>query len=235
MNVSMTRKEFLKCIGLGASAVLCAGTGLGFRNGNERSAGSIEGHVFKGDAPKELWKWSKEGFHYATDGTTVQCQVCPNRCILEPGDRSVCRSKVNVGGKLYSLAYGNPCSVHIDPIEKKPLNHFHPRSLIFSVATTGCSFRCLNCQNWEISQRRPEDVRNTELFPDDVVREAAKRGVPSIAYTYSEPITYYEYMYDTARLARSAGLRNVLVSNGYINREPLVRLCAYLDGANVNP
>ena len=113
----------------------------------------------------------------------------------------------------------------MDPIEKKPLNHFHPGSLIFSIATTGCNFRCLNCQNWEISQKKPEEVQSTELFPQDVVRETLRKESPSIAYTYSEAITYYEYMLDTARLSREAGLKNVLVSNGYINREPLLNLC----------
>ncbi len=124
--------------------------------------------------------------------------------------------------------------MHVDPIEKKPLNHFFPATSIFSIATTGCNFRCLNCQNWEISQKRPEDVRHSELFPADVVREAKERDTHSIAYTYSEAITYYEYMYDTATRAREAGLKNVLVSNGYINKGPLLRLAEYLDGANIN-
>ena len=234
MDKMITRKEFLKSVGLGASAFVCAGAGYGFLGKEDKRPKSVKGHIFKNDAPKKPWKWSIEGFHYATDGTTVQCQICPNRCILEPGDRSICRSKVNIGGKLYSLTYGNPCSIHVDPIEKKPLNHFYPRSLILSIATTGCNFRCLNCQNWEISQMKPEEVRHYELFPESVVSEAKKRKTPSIAYTYSEPITYYEYMYDTAKLAREAGLKNVLVSNGYINRKPLIRLCKYLDGANVN-
>jgi pyruvate formate lyase activating enzyme len=230
----MTRKEFLRLMGLGTSSLLCAGRGYAFWPGKGNRDKSIKGKIFRNDAPSELWKWSIEAFHYASDGTTVQCQVCPNRCILSPGDRSICRSRVNIGGKLYSLAYGNPCAVHIDPIEKKPLNHFYPGTAVFSVATTGCNFRCLNCQNWEISQRRPEDVQNGELFPEDVVRAAKRKNTPSIAYTYSEAITYYEYMYDTARFAREAGLRNVLVSNGYINKGPLLRLAQYLDGANIN-
>jgi pyruvate formate lyase activating enzyme len=234
MDKGITRKEFLKSVGLGASALVCVGTGYGFLGKKDKGLKSVKGHIFENDAPKKPWKWSVEGFHYATDGTTVQCQICPNRCLLEPGDRSICRSKVNIGGKLYSLTYGNPCSIHVDPIEKKPLNHFYPRSMILSIATTGCNFRCLNCQNWEISQMKPEEVRHYELFPEDVVSEANKRKTPSIAYTYSEPITYYEYMYDTAKLAREVGLKNVLVSNGYINRDPLIRLCKYLDGANVN-
>jgi len=199
------------------------------------SEDDIRGHVFKGDAPQELWKWSIEAFHYRKIGSDrVQCLVCPNGCILAPGDRSVCRSKINWKGKLYSLAYGNPCSVHIDPIEKKPLYHFHPQSSIFSIATTGCNLRCLNCQNWEISQVKPESVQFVELFPQQVVDEASKRDIPMIAYTYSEAITYYEYMYDTARLARQAGIRNVLVSNGYINRAPLEKLAEVLDAANIN-
>jgi pyruvate formate lyase activating enzyme len=122
----------------------------------------------------------------------------------------------------------------VDPIEKKPLMHFYPRTPVFSIATTGCNFRCLNCQNWEISQKKPEEVHSVELFPPQVVRAATERRCPSIAYTYSEAITYYEYMFDTAKLAREANLKNVLVSNGYINRDPLQRLCRYLDAANIN-
>jgi len=234
MTKMMTRKEFLKTVGLGASALFCSGTGYGFIGKEGQRGRDIKGDIFKKDGPKKPWKWSIEGFHYATNGTEVQCQICPNRCLLQPGDRSICRSKVNIGGKLYSLAYGNPCSVHVDPIEKKPLNHFFPRTLVFSIATTGCNFRCLNCQNWEISQRKPEELNHHNLFPQQVVEKAKSGGIPSIAYTYSEPITFYEYMYDTARLARESGLKNVLVSNGYINPEPLRRLCKYLDGANVN-
>jgi pyruvate formate lyase activating enzyme len=124
--------------------------------------------------------------------------------------------------------------VNVDPIEKKPLNHFYPGTSILSIATTGCNFRCLNCQNWQISQKRPEDVRHTELFPADVVKTAKGKKTPSIAFTYSEAITYYEYTHDTAKLAREAGLKNVLVSNGYINRGPLLQLAQYVDGANIN-
>ncbi len=234
MSVLLTRKEFLRTIGIGATALFCAGSGYGFLSNRVNNGKSIKGHVFKKDAPSEPWKWSIEAFHYESIGEDVRCAVCPNRCYLSPGDRSVCRSKVNIKGKLYSLTYGNPCSVHVDPIEKKPLNHFYPGTSVFSLATTGCNFRCLNCQNWEISQKRPEDVRFGELFPSDVVRETIRQGSPSIAYTYSEAITYYEYMYDTARLAREAGIKNVLVSNGYINEEPLLELSLYLDGANIN-
>ena len=195
----------------------------------------IRGRVFRNDAPKNLWKWSREGFLYKKiNNNNVVCQICPNQCVLAPGDRSICRSKVNMNGILYSLVYGNPCSVNIDPVEKKPLFHFLPRSKTFSIATAGCNFRCLNCQNWEISQAKPHEVRSYELFPQDVVNEAQRSGVSSIAYTYSEPVTFFEYMIDTARLARENKLHNLLISNGYINQEPLLELCKVLDGANVN-
>jgi len=195
----------------------------------------IRGHVFKGDAPQKLWKWSHEGFLYTKlDNKLVMCGICPNRCLLSPGDRSVCRSKVNMDGVLYSLTYGNPCSVNVDPIEKKPLFHFKPRSKAFSIATTGCNFRCLNCQNWEISQAKPHDVRHHELFPADVIQGARRTGCASIAYTYSEAVTFFEYMIDTARLARDEGIANLWISNGYINPKPLVELCSVLDAANIN-
>jgi pyruvate formate lyase activating enzyme len=122
----------------------------------------------------------------------------------------------------------------VDPVEKKPLYHFHPESKVFSLATTGCNFRCLNCQNWEISQTKPEQVRHQELFPAEAVRKAALSGSASIAYTYSEPTTFFEYMQDIAHGARKAGLKNLWISNGYINRKPLMELCRVLDGANIN-
>ncbi len=233
MNRHITRKQFLKEMGL-LSAFIATEGNCFWRKNKEEEKADIRGHVFKNDAPKSLWKWSIEGFHYTTNGRDVQCMVCPNRCYLTPGDRSVCRSKVNIGGKLYSTAYGNPCAVHVDPIEKKPLSHFYPATPVFSIAAAGCNFRCLNCQNWEISQRKPEEVSHYELFPPDVVKITKEKNIPSIAYTYSEPISYYEYMYDTARLASAEGIKNVLVSNGYINRKPLEDLARYLDAANVN-
>ena len=232
----ISRRHFLYCsAGLMCSAVP-ARAFWPFTAASEASGPvDIRGRVFRNDAPKNLWKWSREGFLYKkVNNNNVVCQICPNQCVLAPGDRSICRSKVNMNGTLYSLVYGNPCSVNIDPVEKKPLFHFLPRSKTFSIATAGCNFRCLNCQNWEISQAKPHEVRSYELFPQDVVNEAQRSGAPSIAYTYSEPVTFFEYMIDTARLARDNKLHNLLISNGYINREPLLALCKVLDGANVN-
>ncbi len=233
----LNRRHFLYCSAayLGSAATAQAFWPFSITKGALSATGGIRGKVFKGDAPKKIWKWSHEGFLYKKlDNNKVRCGICPNRCMLSPGDRSVCRSKVNMDGTLYTLTYGNPCSVNIDPIEKKPLFHFKPRTKAFSIATAGCTFRCLNCQNWEISQAKPHEVRHRELFPEDVIDAALRYDVPSIAYTYSEPITFFEYMIDTARLARENGVHNLLISNGYINRKPLLELCKVLDGANVN-
>lgn len=195
----------------------------------------IRGRVSRGDAPDRPWKWSREGFDYKKfENRQVVCRVCPHRCLLSPGDRSVCRSKVNIDGTLYSLAYGNPCAVHIDPVEKKPLYHFLPGIDVFSLAAAGCNFRCLNCQNWEISQVKPEAVRHSTLFPEQVVREAQKTNCRAVAYTYSEPVTFIEYMSDIGPAAKAKGIYNLWISNGYINPGPLKALCTFLDGANVN-
>ncbi|UCG05188.1 MAG: AmmeMemoRadiSam system radical SAM enzyme [Desulfobacterales bacterium] len=233
----ISRRQFLYCSAAFLSTTVSGQSFFPFSGTPCEAALSedIRGKVFKGDAPKTLWKWSHEGFLYKKlEKNKVVCGICPNRCVLAPGDRSVCRSKVNFDGTLYSLTYGNPCSVNTDPIEKKPLFHFMPRTKAFSLATTGCNFRCLNCQNYEISQAKPHDVWNYELFPPDVVKEAQRADADSIAYTYSEPITFFEYMIDTCRLAREKNIRNVIVSNAYINRKPLLELCKVLDGASLN-
>jgi len=223
----MNRREFLQLSLAGIAGLsLCSFT--------RKKGKKTKSSVFKNKAPDKLSEWSKEGYHYVKLGNNVQCHVCPNRCILEPGDRSICRNKINFNGKLYTLAYGNPCAVHIDPIEKKPLFHFLPSTPIFSIATAGCNFRCLNCQNWSISQSQPEDTANIDLMPEKVVEAAVKNNCTSIAYTYSEPTAFYEYMYDTSRLASQKGLKNVWVTNGYMNDEALRDLCKYLDAANVD-
>lgn len=159
----------------------------------------------------------------------VQCELCPFRCYLPEGARGICRVRMNVSGKLKTLVYNQPVSVHIDPIEKKPIYHMLPGSRIFSIATVGCNLRCAFCQNWEISQCYPEQARGEIMTPQEIVDEAVKSGCNSIAYTYSEPIVFYEYVLDTAKLAREKGLKNVLVSAGYINPEPLRKLAPYFD------
>jgi len=183
---------------------------------------------------EELWKWSKEALFYRKKAGGLECQKCPNGCILTPGDTGICRNRVNHEDKMYSIAYGNPCAVHVDPIEKKPFFHFLPSTRAFSVAVAGCTLSCLNCQNWEISQFSPKETKNYDLMPDRTVQECMNSGAESIAYTYSEPTTFYEYAYDTAVLARKKKIRNVWKSNGYINELPLRRLCKVLDAANID-
>lgn len=164
----------------------------------------------------------------------VECGICPHNCNLSEGQRGLCRSRVNHGGVLYSDAYGRLCALHIDPIEKKPLLHFHPASRCLSIASTGCNFACLNCQNWEISQIGPSETENIELSPEELVATCLKTNCISIAYTYTEPITFYEYTYDSALLAHQKGIYNILVSTGYINEKPLKQLCRVIDAANID-
>lgn len=231
--------------------------------GRGRDEGTGVG-IFKGDAPKdelwELWQkrgWVKEARYYLKLGKNCQCKLCPNNCILAPGDRSHCRNKINRDGTLYTMAYGNPCTFHVDPVEKKPLFHFLPGTRTFSLATSGCVFRCLNCQNWEISQRKPEetkdargeelrlkpplpqrlsleDMRRLSLFPEDVAAVTEALGCPSVSYTYSEPTAFYEYTQDCCKAARERKLKNILVTCGSIRERPFRDLAQHVDAAHVD-
>jgi len=165
---------------------------------------------------------------------TVTCELCPKECRLAAFERGDCGVRYNAGGELHTLVYGKACSLHIDPMEKKPMFHFLPGTPIFSVATAGCNLHCKFCQNWQISQKKPEEIDNADAPPQFIVDNAISNGCRSIAYTYTDPTVFYEYTYDTARLASEAGLRNVLVTAGYINEKPLRELCRFIDGANVD-
>ena len=172
-------------------------------------------------------------FYEQINNNKVKCNLCNHRCSpIANYRRGICGVRKNIEGKLYSLVYGKAIACSVDPIEKKPLYHFKPRSKAFSIATAGCNFRCLNCQNWEISQAKPHEVRHYDFFPADVIKATQRAGSKSIAYTYSEAITFFEYMIDIARLAKDKGIYNLWISNGYINREPLLELCRVLDAAN---
>lgn len=164
----------------------------------------------------------------------VHCTLCPHGCVLGDGKCGICRTRVNLDGVLYTTAFGNPCSISVDPIEKKPFFHFFPGTEILSLATAGCNLRCLNCQNWSISQISPLETDNYTLLPDEVVEEALKRGVPAIAFTYTEPTLFYEYMLQIAQSAKKRGVKTAMVSNGYINEKPLKELCRSLDAANID-
>ncbi|MHC4165024.1 MAG: AmmeMemoRadiSam system radical SAM enzyme, partial [Planctomycetota bacterium] len=164
----------------------------------------------------------------------VQCELCPKSCVIAPGQSGECRIRVNVDGKLLAVTYGYPCSVHIDPVEKKPLCHFLPGTKIFSIATVGCNLHCINCQNWEISQENPENVTARELPPRQIPGLARHYGCASVAYTYTDPTVFYEYTLETCIRTHEEGLRNALVTAAYINTKPLKELCRYVDAANVD-
>jgi len=164
----------------------------------------------------------------------IECELCPRRCRLADGMRGDCRVRVHLDGKLQTLVYGKPCSIHVDPIEKKPLFHVLPGSGTFSIATAGCNGHCKFCQNWQISQRPPEETENFDFPPQKVVDETIKANCRSIAYTYNDPIVFYEYAYDTCRLAKEVGLRNLMITAGYIEQKPLLDLCPVMDAANVD-
>ncbi|MCM8828588.1 MAG: AmmeMemoRadiSam system radical SAM enzyme [Candidatus Omnitrophica bacterium] len=173
-------------------------------------------------------------FYEKADNQMVRCYLCPKNCLVPEGNYGFCRARKNIAGTLYAMGYGKPCSVAVDPMEKKPLFHYLPGSRTFSIASAGCSLRCLFCQNWQISQSTPEQTRNYNLAPEEVANLAKEKNCPVIAYTYSEPVNFYEYMLDTAKIARSRGIKNIMHTAGYINQEPLEKLLPYIDAANVD-
>ncbi|NLC52978.1 MAG: AmmeMemoRadiSam system radical SAM enzyme [Firmicutes bacterium] len=164
----------------------------------------------------------------------VLCTLCPQACRLEEGESGRCRGRVARGQKLYTVTYGRVSALAFDPMEKKPLYHFFPGSLVLSVGTVGCNLHCQFCQNWRIAQG---EAATEQISPEQLVKlavEAKGKGNIGLAYTYSEPLVWFEYIFDTARLARKRGLKNVLVTNGYLNPEPLKELLPYLDGVNLD-
>jgi len=227
MSKMTTRRQFIKhcCIGVCGTAGLIHLDGFAGLFGGNKSFAASTG---------ELDKWSKEALFYEKTADGIRCLKCPHECLLGVNDTGICRNRLNHKGKLYSIAYGNPCAVHIDPIEKKPFFHFMPTTLAFSIAAAGCNLRCLNCQNWQISQFSPKETKNFDLMPEKVVEQCLSTRCESIAYTYSEPTTFYEYAYDTAEIAKGKGIKNVLKSSGYINEKPLRTLCRVLDAANID-
>ncbi len=174
----------------------------------------------------------KTGFVH--DEKIVKCLLCAQGCIIKEGARGKCRARMNVGGKLRSLVYGRPIAIHVDPIEKKPFYHYLPGRQAYSLATAGCPLSCRFCQNWEISQAKPEDYQVRFIPPREIVDNTRSEHAPIIAFTYNEPTVFTEYLTDTARVARSKGLRSVLVSCGFMNEEPLREMCSVLDAIKID-
>ena len=180
----------------------------------------------------------KKAMLYRKEGNAaVACQLCAHRCVISDGGAGVCGVRVNENGTLYTLVYDKIVAQHVDPIEKKPLYHVLPGSLSYSIATVGCNFHCLNCQNHEISQipkRHSRAISGVPVTPEEIVTAALRNRCQSIAYTYTEPTIYFELAYETAQLARKKGLKNVFVTNGYMTAEALDTIRPYLDAANVD-
>jgi len=162
----------------------------------------------------------------------VKCNLCARRCTIPEGKVGFCLVRKNDGGKLYSLVYGKACSAQVDPITKKPLSHFHPGSMVMSIATVGCNFRCRFCDNWVISQEK--DIKGYDLPPEKVVKAAKDNGCQGISYTYTEPTIFFEYAYDTAKIAHDQGLFNTFVTNGYMTLEAVQTIAPFLDAATVD-
>ena len=164
----------------------------------------------------------------------VHCYLCPRHCHIGEGQSGFCFIRVNQGGKLYSLGYASPAALQIDPIEKKPLNHFLPGTRVFSLGTAGCNMGCFFCQNWDISKSKSDQVHSTHIPPEDVVALAIRNGCPSIAFTYNEPTIWGEYVIDICHAAREAGISTVMVTNGYVTREAFHDIYDHVDAANVD-
>jgi len=177
----------------------------------------------------------KEAMFYKNLGNgVIECQVCFRECVLREGERSFCRNKENRKGKFYSLVYGKPSAVHIDPVEKEPSFHLLPGSSILCFGTTGCNFRCRFCQNWHLSQRSIEEMDYYTISPEEAVELAIEKKVPTLSFTYNEPTSFYEYVYDITRIAKKKGLKILWHSNGSMNPESLKELLKYTDAVTID-
>ena len=217
MTWSFTRRDFCKSISQGLCSVAL------FDLLNPPAAEAEEKPLLK-----------EVSYYKKLPESKIQCQICPKECEIADLERGYCGNKENRKGTYYSLVYGQSCAAHIDPIEKKPLFHYLPSTTAFSVAAAGCNFECKFCQNWRIAQYRPEQVDSFSLIPRELVSIAKRKGCPTIAFTYTEPVVYYEYRYDTAEHARNMGIGSVMISNGYIKEEPLMQLCKQLNGVKID-
>jgi len=219
-NKNITRREVLK-----NSLMFCGGCSLvrgkvlssAFSFIGEESAEAIEARYYE-----------------KLDHKKIKCQLCPRECVIDDQERGYCGVRENRDGTYYTLVYSNPCSAHIDPIEKKPLFHFLPGSSAFSIATVGCNILCKFCQNWQISQARPEQVESYDFSPERIAQIAHERNCSSIAYTYTEPVVFTEYMHDCAVEGYKKGIKSVMISNGYIKKEPMKDLCGVLDAVKID-
>lgn len=229
--MDLTRREFLK-------GIIATGTCAGLLSSDISNRSSALAATPSSDITEGRGKFiffEKEAMFYEKlPEKEIRCKLCPKECTIGDRERGWCGVRENREGTYYTLVYGNPCSINPDPIEKKPFFHFLPGTLAFSIATAGCNLNCKFCQNWQISQFRPEETENYRLPPASVVKEAKQCECRTIAYTYSEPTVFYEYMLDTAKLGRKSGLKSVVVSAGFMNPEPLKMLCQNVDAIKID-
>ena len=218
----VTRRDFARCVG--SCALLAAGAGL------------VPSSVLAGPAGprKGLGGRKKSPYFTRLVKGAVRCDLCPHRCTIERGRRGQCGVRENVDGALWSVVYGNPCAVNIDPVEKKPFYHVLPGSKTLSLATAGCNLRCKSCLNWEASQATPEETFNYDLPPAEAVTRAARYGCRSIASSYVEPVVFIEYMLDIARLCRERPVLHLMHSAGFLNRAPLDEISSATDAACID-
>src|SRR5271165_892366 len=227
--VASTRRSFLKCAAsAGITASMVAGAA--------RVAQPVSAMPLADTAPRqdESQFTVEARFYEKQPNRKVKCKLCPRECVVGDKERGYCGVRENRGGTYYSLVHSRVCAAHVDPVEKKPLFHYLPGSLAFSLATAGCNVNCKFCQNWDISQSRPEQVPAQFLPPRQVAELAAKWRCPSVAFTYSEPVVFSEFLMDTADDAHEAGIRSVVVSNGYIQDEPLRAAYGKMDAVKID-
>ncbi len=217
----MGRREFLKFSGQGM-CLLALGV-MGIEGCSDTYCQSAGDYYVK---PAKMWT--------KLEGGAVQCRLCPNGCRLDDGERGICRVRKNIRGSLFTLVYSRIAAAHVDPIEKKPLYHFLPGSTACSVATAGCNISCRFCQNWQLSQSNPEDLDAERITPEDLSRRARSAGSKVVAFTYNEPTVQFEYILDASAVARSRGLRSVIISNGYIMPEAGKMLARGLDALKID-
>ncbi len=247
-----SRRNFIK-------TNLYLGSALAFISFLPEELFSFINEKFQLDYKKELYKYAPTARYWvSTESKNINCQIChsPSQisginqfehkesiikcllcaqgCVIKEGERGKCRARINLNGKLKSLVYGRPVSIHIDPIEKKPFYHFLPGSQAFSLATAGCPLSCQFCQNWEISQAKPEDFPVEYISPEKIVAASFSQNVPVIAFTYNEPTVFTEYLIDIAKLAKRKNIRSVLISCGFMNEEPLKEMCEVLDAIKID-
>jgi len=173
-------------------------------------------------------------FYNKLKNKSVQCNLCPHNCVIKEENVGLCRVRKNIKGKLFSLVYAKPAAIQLDPLTKKPMYHFLPGEKALSIGTIGCQLNCWSCQNYNISQANPEEYQINDVQPEKIIEMCIKNNCRVIAYTYNDPVVFIEYVLDIAKLAKKKGIKNVIVSNGYINEKPLKELCKYIDGANID-